>query len=77
MHNYDVKFLVRVYVSTESADLSKTAARVHCSVEGFVDPGGQQIAMDDCVVEWLEADECDEDGEIIRVIDTAGERDMD
>ena len=77
MHNYEVKFLVRVYVSTESADLSETAARIHCSVEASVDPGKQQIEMDDCVVEWLEADECDDDGEIIRAIDTAGERDVD
>jgi hypothetical protein len=70
MHNYQVKFLVRVHVRTNSADLDTAAARVRCSATAFVDPGDPSVELEDCEVEWLEADERDEDGWVIRAIDT-------
>jgi hypothetical protein len=77
MHEYEVNFLVRAYVRTEGKDLGKTAARLHCSAEAFVDPDDPPIELEDYCVEWLEAKERDEDGWIIRAIDTAGEKDID
>jgi hypothetical protein len=76
-HDYEVKFLVRAHVSTESADLGKTAARVHCSAKAFIDPGDQLIELEDVEVQRLEANERNEDGWIIRAIDTAGEKPSD
>ena len=64
-------------VRTESKDLGKTAARVHSSAEAFVDPDDPPIELEDYCVEWLEAKERDEDGWVIRAIDTAGEKDID
>jgi hypothetical protein len=77
MHDYEVKFLVRAHVRTESADLGKTADRVHCSAKAFVDPGDPPIELEDFEVQWLEANERDEEGWIIRAIDTAGEKPID
>ena len=76
-HDYEVKFLVRAHVSTESADLAKTAGRVRCSAKAFIDPGDQLIELEDVEVQWLEASERDEDGWIIRAIDTAEEKTSD
>jgi hypothetical protein len=76
-HDYEVKFLVRAHVSTECPDLGKTAARVHCSAKAFIDPGDQLIELEDVEVQRLEANERNEDGWIIRAIDTAGEKPSD
>jgi hypothetical protein len=76
-HDYEVKFLVRVHVSTECPDLGETASRVHCSAKAFVDPGDSLIELEDVEVQWLEANERDEDGRIVRAIDTAGEKPSD
>jgi len=76
-HDYEVKFLVRAHVSTECPDLGETASRVHCSAKAFVDPGDPLIELEDVEVQWLEANERNEDGWIVRTIDTAGERPSD
>ena len=77
MHDYEVKFLVTAHIRTESADLDRTAARVRCCAKVFVDPGGPPIELEDFQLDWSEADERDEDGWIIRAIDTAGEKPID
>ena len=76
-HDYEVKFLVRAHVSTECPNLGETAFRVHCSAKAFVDPGDPLIELEDVEVQWLEANERDEDGWIVRAIDTAGEKPSD
>ena len=50
---------------------------MHCSAKAFVDPGDPLIELEDVEVQWLEANERDEDGWIVRAIDTAGEKPSD
>jgi hypothetical protein len=68
-HDYEVKFLVRAHVSTECPDLGETASRVHCSAKAFVDPGDPLIELEGVEVQWLEANERNEDGWIVRAIE--------
>jgi hypothetical protein len=70
--SYEIKFLIRVSVTTE-ASLSEAASRTHIrGAEAVIDPEGQLfafgIAVDDLAVEFFEADECDDDGEVIDAI---------
>ncbi|HME21434.1 MAG TPA: hypothetical protein VKI44_08815 [Acetobacteraceae bacterium] len=62
MHDYEIKFLVQAYVSTESADLGKTAARVRCSAKTVICPGDPPIELKDFVAQWLQSNERDEEG---------------
>lgn len=70
--SYEIKFLIRVSVTTK-ASLSEAASRTHVrGAEAVIDSGARLftrgIVVDDLSIEFLEADERDDEGEIIDAI---------